>query len=232
MDRNYFELKDWIDETRDEPLETMGGFFDRRVDEYEDHMSHWKNHYRWMADTLPEGIGTLLDIGCGTGLELDEIFKRFPEISVTGVDISGEMLSALSEKHGDKNLKLVCCDYFVWEMGVEQYDAAISFETLHHFTIERKKGLFEKICRSIKPGGVYIECDYIASCPEIEEITFSECRRRRRRDGIADGTFVHFDTPLTLQHELEAISAGGFSKVEVLGFLPEDDHTPMIIAYK
>ena len=232
MDKNYIELKNWLMGTRDEPLETMGGFFDRRVQEYEDHMAHWQNHYKWMAETLPDGTATLLDIGCGTGLELDWIFRRFPDISVTGVDLSGEMLSKLSEKHMDKALTLICGDYFLWDMGVERYDAVISFETLHHFTPEKKAGLFRKIYKSLKPGGVYIECDYIASCPQIEELTFAECARRRRRDGIGESVFVHFDTPLTLEHELQAIGEGGFSRVELLGFLPEDDHTPMIRAVK
>ena len=41
MDRDYLELKAWLEETRDEPLEAMGAFFDSRISEYEDHMSPW-----------------------------------------------------------------------------------------------------------------------------------------------------------------------------------------------
>ena len=32
--------------------------------------------------------------------------------------------------------------------------------------------------------------------------------------------------------ELEALRAGGFAAVEVLGFLPPDDHTPLLRAVK
>ena len=33
-----------------------------------------------------------MDLGCGTGLELEAIFEKFPEIHVTGVDLSWTML--------------------------------------------------------------------------------------------------------------------------------------------
>lgn len=232
MDEEFLSLKRWLEETAQEPLETMAGFFDRRIGDYEAHMSPWREHYRWMAQQIPEDAETLLDIGCGTGLELDEIFKRLPELSVTGVDLSEEMLKKLREKHPDRKLTLLREDYFRWEPGEERFDVVISFETLHHFPMEKKAELFAKLHRCLKPGGVYLECDYIASNQAIEDLCVEECRRRRQRDGIGEETFVHFDTPLTLEHELQAIHAGGFREAEVLGFPPGDNHTPLIRARK
>ena len=132
----------------------------------------------------------------------------------------------------DKRLALVQGDYFALDLGEALYDAVVSFETLHHFSASKKAGLFRQIHRCLKPGGIYLECDYIAVSQAIEDLAFAECARRRRRDGIPDGVFVHFDTPLTLEHELQALRDGGFSRVEVVGFLPEDDHTPMLRAVK
>ena len=68
MDKDYQELKKWLEETKDQPLETMAGFFDARINLYEEHMARWKAHYQWMAELLPASIESLLDIGCGTGL--------------------------------------------------------------------------------------------------------------------------------------------------------------------
>ena len=51
-----------------------------------------------MAALLPEGCGPLLDLGCGTGLELDRVFARWPELAVTGVDLCAAMLEKLREK--------------------------------------------------------------------------------------------------------------------------------------
>lgn len=232
MDKAYIELKAWLDETRDVPLEAMDAFFDARIGDYEEHMSQWQAHYRWMAELIPEGTRTLLDIGCGTGLELDHIFARFPALSVTGIDLSQEMLAKLMQKHGARDLTVIRDDYFLHDFGEDRFDTVIAFETLHHFTAEKKAGLFAKICRALKPGGVFLECDYIATSQEIEDLVFGECRRRRERDGIAGDVFVHFDTPLTLEHEMQAMRSAGFALVELVGFLPEDDHTAMIRAVK
>ena len=106
------ELKQWLEETRDEPLEAMSAFFDRRIEGYEEHMSPWKKHYQWMAGLIPPSARTLLDIGCGTGLELDEIFSRMPGLQVTGIDLSAEMLAVLKQKHSGKPLTLIRDDYF------------------------------------------------------------------------------------------------------------------------
>ncbi len=231
-EQKYLDLKEWLEETKDIPLEGMASFFDQRIDSYEEHMNYWKEHYKWMANLIPLNCKTVLDLGCGTGLELDYIFKRFPAINVTGIDLSSEMLAALKLKHGDKELSLIQQDYFLAELGENQYDAVISFETLHHFTKEKKKSLFKKIVRSLKKGGTYLECDYIATSQQIEDLMMNELIRRRKRDGISDETFVHFDIPLTLEHELEALRDSGFSKVELIGFLEDEDNTAMIRAIK
>jgi tRNA (cmo5U34)-methyltransferase len=232
MDKDYQELKEWLDKTKDEPLETMAGFFDARIDLYEEHMARWQGYYEWMAELLPVSTESLLDIGCGSGLELDYIFDRFPNLQTVGVDFSKEMLQKLYTKHHDKNLFLVREDYFTYDMGDERFDAVVSFQTLHHYTAEKKKLLFQKIVDCLKPDGVYLECDYIATSQAIEDLAFSECRRRRLRDGIKGDVFVHFDTPLTLEHELNAIRTAGFEVVELVGFLPGDNHTAMIRAKK
>ncbi|MBQ8641592.1 MAG: class I SAM-dependent methyltransferase [Clostridia bacterium] len=232
MDNDYLSLKQWLDETRDVPLEAMDAFFNARIVDYEEHMAGWNAHYQWMADLLPEGITSLLDIGCGTGLELDAIYRRFPDLTVTGIDLAGDMLAMLEKKHGNRNLRLIRDDYFLHPLGEAQYDCAVSFETLHHYTAEKKQTLFAKICRSLKPGGVYLECDYIAVSQAIEDLVFTECARRRTRDRIPPETFVHFDTPLTLEHETDAMRRAGFSSVESIGFLEGDNHTAMILCRK
>ena len=165
-------------------------------------------------------------------MELDPIFARFPSLEVTGVDLSQRMLEKLRQKHPDRALTLVCGDYFLTKFQEQHFDAVVSFESLHHFTAAQKTALFERIYHALRPGGVYLGCDYIATSPEMEELAFSECVRRRQRDGFDDQVFVHFDTPLTLDHEMDAIRAAGFEQVELVGFLPGDDHTPMLRAVR
>ena len=72
----FEEIKKWLADTVDEPLEEMGSFFAKRVGDYEEHMAVWRDSYQWMARLIPGEARNLLDIGCGTGLELDEILDR------------------------------------------------------------------------------------------------------------------------------------------------------------
>ncbi len=235
MDNDYREyldgIKEWLDDTRDEQLESMGDFFDSRVDGYEEHMSNLKEYYKWLSDLIPEGTNKLLDLGCGTGLELDYIFKKNPGIQVTGVDLTKSMLDKLKEKHNKKDLNLICGDYFEVNLGEDCYDAAVSVESLHHFTLEKKAVLYKKIYDALKPGGIYIQCDYTAVNEEHEVMLYKEYLERRRKSNIPHGVFVHFDIPLTLEHEVQALKAGGFKEVKKLGALKEPQ-TQMIIAVK
>lgn len=154
IDAYMADLKRWLLEAEEVKLEEMTGFFAARVDQYEEHMAIWKKAYRHMGMLVPKGIQTLLDLGCGTGLELEDILCSQPRLHVTGIDLSSDMLGKLQEKF--PQVKTICADYFSCELGEKTFDAAVSFETLHHFKPEKKKLLFEKIRRSLKPGGIYI----------------------------------------------------------------------------
>lgn len=227
---DFTSIKQWLKSTEDEPLETMGGFFDRRVDSYEDHMRPWRAYYRWLGELIPAQTETLLDLGCGTGLELDEIFRLHPDIRVTGIDLAPGMLARLREKHPERKLTLTVGDYLTVPLAPCAFDVAVAFETLHHFPPETKLGLFRRIFVALRPGGMLLEGDYIAESDEMETYLFQELARRRARQHVPEGTFVHFDTPLTLAHELSLLSQAGFT-AEVLGYRGEDN-TPMIRAIK
>lgn len=227
---DFTSIKQWLKSTEDEPLETMSGFFDRRVDSYEDHMRPWRAYYRWLGELIPAQAETLLDLGCGTGLELDEIFRLHPDIRVTGIDLAPGMLARLREKHPERKLTLTVGDYLTVPLAPCAFDVAVAFETLHHFPPETKLGLFRRIFAALRPGGMLLEGDYIAESDEMETYLFQELAQRRARQHVPEGTFVHFDTPLTLAHELSLLSQAGFT-AEVLGYRGEDN-TPMIRAIK
>lgn len=227
---DFTSIKQWLKSTEEEPLETMSGFFDRRVDSYEDHMRPWRAYYRWLGELIPAQAETLLDLGCGTGLELDEIFRLHPDIRVTGIDLAPGMLARLREKHPERKLTLTVGDYLTVPLAPCAFDVAVAFETLHHFPPETKLGLFRRIFAALRPGGMLLEGDYIAESDEMETYLFQELARRRARQHVPEGTFVHFDTPLTLAHELSLLSQAGFT-AEVLGYRGEDN-TPMIRAIK
>lgn len=202
-------------------LERMDAFFDSRLDGYEEHMltniASARAFYPFTARCLPRTPGAkILDLGCGTGLELEEYFPLNPTARVTGIDLAAGMLGALRDKYPDKALHLIRGSYFEVPFGHEVFDGAVSVESLHHFTKEEKIPLYTKLFDALKAGGCFILTDYFALSEEEEQYRRSELLRLKAEQGLADGEFYHFDTPLTVQHETEALQAAGFAAVEVL----------------
>ena len=98
-------------------LEKMSDFFNRRLDGYEEHQLHAieqaETFYPITAEYLPASAGArVLDLGCGTGLELGYYFALNPAAEVTGIDLAGDMLNALRLNFPDKPLTLVQGSYF------------------------------------------------------------------------------------------------------------------------
>lgn len=212
-------------------LEEMGTFFSERSAEYDSvHTGHigGSDSFAQIAANLPAECKTLLDLGCGTGLEFPEIFARFPDIEITGIDLSEGMLEQLKKKFPDKNLHIFYRDYFRFTYPVETFDAAMSSMTLHHFTWEEKVPLYEKTRKAIKPHGVYIECDYMA----LDE-TYQRCYREEYNRLLSEmddkNGYFHFDTPYTPENQIKMMLEAGFSSAEVVW---RQENTVLIVAKK
>lgn len=219
--------------TLDDPiLEDMSTFFTRRVDGYDEHMianvEGCKEGYPLMASLVPDGVTSLLDLGCGTGLELDEIFKLHPDVSVTAVDLCRAMLERIPEKHPDRTVNLICGDYFTADFG-SGYDCAVSFETMHHFTPAKKAGLYKKLCGALTDAGCYIECDYMVDTQPEEDHWFAENLRIRAAQNIPADAFFHYDTPCTIDNQKQMLLDAGFASVELVF---RKGGTAMLIAKK
>jgi ubiquinone/menaquinone biosynthesis C-methylase UbiE len=213
-------------------LEKMTEFFESRIDLYEDHMlslTHIKNGYIKLAELMPNNSKNLLDLGCGTGLELVEIYKKFPEIKVTGIDLTQKMLDKLNKKFKNKNIKLINANYFEYDFGINLYDIIISYETLHHFGHEEKIKLYKKIFSALISNGQYIECDYVVEKQEEEDFYFFENKRLRAENGIKDGEFYHYDTPCTIDNQIKMMKKAGFKNVKEEW---EEENTTIIRAKK
>lgn len=202
-------------------LEKMNDFFDKRLDGYDEHMmtniESSAVFYPYTADCLPKTDGAkILDLGCGTGLELEHYFKINPSAKITGIDLTESMLNALRNKFPEKDLTLICGSYFDVPFEENSFDAAVSVESLHHFTKEEKIPLYTKLRGALKDGGYFILTDYFALSDEDERTFRNELLLLKKEQGIDDNEFYHYDTPLTVEHETEALLEAGFSCVEVL----------------
>ena len=202
-------------------IEKMSDLLEATLEGYDEHMmtniESANEFYPFTAKQLPTAENChILDLGCGTGLELEEYYLLNPSARVTGVDLSQGMLSALKNKFADKDITLICDSYFDVPFGVSSFDSAVSVESLHHFTKEEKTPLYTKLYKALKDGGYFILTDYFSLSDEEEQMHRQNLIALKAEQGIADDEFYHYDTPLTVKHETEALLEAGFSSVMAL----------------
>jgi len=202
-------------------LERMDDFFAARVDGYDEHMRTTiegaSDFYAYTASLLPMESGKkVLDLGCGTGLELEEYFRLNPDAEVTGIDLSEAMLNALKKKLPDRKINLLIGSYFDIPFGEKAYDAAVSVESLHHFPAEQKEMLYGKLHAALKDNGYFVLTDYFAESEELEKEYFRNLKQLKKEQGLSENDFFHYDTPLTVEHESQVLKQAGFSDVQIM----------------
>src|SRR6056297_1803841 len=197
--------------------EKMRDFFKARVDGYDEHMrmnvDGFKQIYTVVADPIvpSQQAVDLLDLGCGTGLELEAVFQKLPNARVTGVDLSKEMLNRLGKKYADKHeqITLAVGSYLDMSFPEKRYDYALSVMTLHHLTREEKVAVYEKIFHTLKDEGIYIEADYVVS-PSEEADRYRRYLEIKDAHAITDMHNYHVDIPFSQKTQMQCFQQAGF----------------------
>lgn len=211
-------------------IELMSDFFDRRIEQYDE--IHHQSNISWgieIRDIVSKFVSSdglnILDLGAGTGIELEQIFNKFPNSKITCIDISEQMLSRLKKKFNDKNIKVVKADFLKMNLGRCKYDVVVSVMALHHFLLEKKEELYKNIYNSLKESGLFINSDYIVNT--LEEENFY--RNQYLNLAISKDLLIHFDIPLSYGNEIKALQNAGFKNINNVF---ENKKTKVILAYK
>lgn len=206
-----------------EQIEKMGDFFNKRADSYEDHMKEtvecFDEYYKTMSGPIKktEDNVDILDLGCGTGLELEGIFEKAPNSKITGIDMSEEMMSKLKEKYKNKldNINLIKDSYLTLPFEKENYEYVVSCMTMHHFVKEVKLELYKKIKQALEPGGKYIEGDYMVSREEEIECLDRYYNLMNSLTEEEKGLY-HIDIPFTIETQKELLRDAGFKNIDII----------------
>ncbi|WP_292474339.1 class I SAM-dependent methyltransferase [Methanosphaera sp.] len=128
----------------------------------------------------------ILDLGAGTGILTELLYKQHPNSDITLVDLSTEMLNIAKNKFNDKNFKYIEADYLTHDFD-KDYDIIVSSLSIHHLTDEEKKVLYKRIYNFLRTGGVFINADQVCGATEYtEEIYKKEDASHLNRQNIPE----------------------------------------------
>ncbi|WIV12437.1 class I SAM-dependent methyltransferase [Proteiniborus sp. MB09-C3] len=213
-------------------IEQMAEFFNNRAEGYEEHMLGLEdsiNYYKTLSKEIIPNHDKIeiLDLGCGTGLELEEIFKKCPNANITGIDMSESMLELLKNKYVEfsKQIKLIKGSYLNISFPKNKYDYVISSMTMHHFTYEVKRQLYSNIKDYLKKEtGIYIEGDYIVDDEKEKEYLKDYYDKLKQ----LDKELYHIDIPFSANTQKNLLIEAGFSRVKAIY---QKENSAILIAY-
>jgi len=200
-------------------------------------------YYDEMLDAIalcvPSQSSRILELGCGTGELTVKILQRCPNAQLVAVDYSPRMIDFVGAKldnQGERDrVKTLQLDFGAWandEADVEvgsPFDAIISSLAIHHLTDEMKGKLFQKIARSLNPGGQFWNADpLLPEFPELSDLyqQSRQCWARkqgldleavRSKIGKSDTQgYSSQDQLATLDTHFQMLKEAGFSKTAAI----------------
>lgn len=177
----------------------------------------------WAAE-CPGSSPAILDIGAGTGLLSALLIEKFPDASLTLVDLSDKMLDVARERFaGREQVRYLTGDYSDLALG-GLYDIVASALSIHHLPDEGKRNLYRKIFSALRPGGIFVNADQAAG-----ESAWLDTRFREYWDRfVAESPFDRAELDAAMQRrdtldknarlsdQLAWLKESGFSDVDVV----------------
>jgi tRNA (cmo5U34)-methyltransferase len=180
--------------------DTLCGWGDRDkvawfVENAETVIPHRREQLRLLAELIPsprDAEIAVLDLGAGFGAASEEILTHYVNASVTCVDGSAEMVSIARERMAKYGARVRFCHADLadaaWRRAVDgSFEAAVSAVAIHHLGDERKRALYREVYDLLRPGGVFLNNDLVATPPafkarfeELNLLTIQEQDRIKR----------------------------------------------------
>lgn len=149
----------------------------------------------WIPDDFD---GKLLDVPVGTGVFTAEKYKRMKKADITCLDYSQDMLDRARFRFCEAkitDIKILQGDVGAMIFKDESFDYILCMNGLHVFPDKDKA--YAEILRTLKPGGEFLACFYVAGERNISDWLVNSVLSRM-------GWFTPpFDTVDDVRHRLE-----------------------------
>ncbi|HVN98213.1 MAG TPA: class I SAM-dependent methyltransferase [Syntrophorhabdaceae bacterium] len=204
--------------------EEMKSFFDLRVDGYDEHMASRVEDYNSFYDKIGAAFKStnepieVLDLGAGTGIELQFILANAPNARITAIDLSEVMLKELLQKYEtfSSQIRTIADSYLSLEFKPRTFDYVVSVMTLHHLTLRQKRALYKKVKKLLVPGGTFVEGDYVVFSLEEQRRLLRQFHWQKRKHSLSEDKQYHIDIPCSEETQIRTLKEAGFQEVDVI----------------
>jgi ubiquinone/menaquinone biosynthesis C-methylase UbiE len=124
-------------------------------------------------------VDKFIDLGCGNGILGKAILELYPDAQGFFLDISETMLDAAKNSLGDRvaDLSFILGDFGdkKWIESVKKeapFDVIVSGFSIHHQQNDRKKEIYQEIYHLLKPSGIFLNLEHVASKSKLGEEAF------------------------------------------------------------
>lgn len=133
---------------------------------------------------------------CGPGPGLTTEVLRSAALSVTAIELDNALADELQQRLPD--VVVVHGDATAMPFETGRFSAVVCFTMLHHIpTVELQDAMFAEVCRVLRPGGIFLASDSLAS-KELAELHAGDVYNPVPPDSIT-----------------ERLTASGFADVDV-----------------
>ncbi|MDQ4130457.1 MAG: class I SAM-dependent methyltransferase [Actinomycetota bacterium] len=117
-----------------------------------------------LLEWIPERVDRFLDLGTGNGRMIDLVLGVRPASRAVGLDFSPVMIDAARRRFADDGrveIREHDLDEPLPPLG--PFDAVVSGLAIHHCPDERKRDVYAEAYGLLRPGGVFLNLDHVAS---------------------------------------------------------------------
>lgn len=171
---------------------------------------------RLLERTREFGFGEVLDVGCGAGELSMAIARGRPQVSVTGIDVSPQLVEVARERGGHlANLRFVLADAAEWSSDADNApDLLISRHGVMFF--DDPPAAFANLARQAQPGASLLFSCFreVSRNPFFSEILRLLPKRPDAGDPTAPGPFSFADE----ERVIPILRSGGWDHIAFEAF--------------
>jgi len=179
-----------------------------------DSLPHRVDALEVVCELLPARVERVLDLGTGDGVTLALVLSCRPEASGVGLDFGDEMLRRARERFdGGARVQIGRHDLdqpLPESLGA--FDVVTSSFSIHHLAPARQHALYREVFGILRPGGVFVNAEHVASPTEALHHEFLAALRRTPAEDDPSNQLVPVEQHLSWLNDLGFVDCDCFWK--------------------